>query len=148
MEPLTLVSMANESSGALSTFSVHFYGITDARVPPPPPPPPPLLPFIREPLKLEKVSIRVWSVSLFFKDVRDRKIVHTDFFLKFSILLFKLYLGENRWKNLQLPMKKYSVSIRLLTITNNSHTDLRTSHAQISGKGCQYKEEDYENKVF
>ena len=45
-------------------------------------------------------------------------------------------------------MKKYSVSIRLLTVKNNSHTDRRTSHAQFSEKGCQYREEDYENKVL
>ena len=45
-------------------------------------------------------------------------------------------------------MKKYSMSIRLLTVKNNSHTDWRTSHAQLSGKGCQYREGDYENKFF
>ena len=31
---------------------------------------------------------------------------------------------------------------------NNSHTDLRTSHAQLSGKGCQYREEDSKNKIL
>ena len=45
-------------------------------------------------------------------------------------------------------MKKYSVSIRLFTVKNNSHTDWRTSHAQLSEKGCQYREEDYENKIL
>ena len=45
-------------------------------------------------------------------------------------------------------MKKYFVSIRLLTIKNNSHTDWRTSHAQLSEKGCQYREEDYKNKIL
>ena len=45
-------------------------------------------------------------------------------------------------------MKKYSVSIRLLTVKNNSHTNLRTSHAQLSEKGRQYREEDYENKIL
>ena len=29
-----------------------------------------------------------------------------------------------------------------------SHTDWRTSHAQLSVKGCQYREEDYENKIL
>ena len=43
-------------------------------------------------------------------------------------------------------MKKYSVSISLLTVKNNSHTDWRTSHAQLSEKSCQYREEDYEKK--
>ena len=36
--------------------------------------------------------------------------------------------------------------MRLLTVKNNSHTDLRTSHSQLSQKDCQYGEEDYENK--
>ena len=31
---------------------------------------------------------------------------------------------------------------------NNSHADLRASHAQFSGKDCQYREEDSENKIL
>ena len=31
---------------------------------------------------------------------------------------------------------------------DNSHTDLRTSHAQFWGKGSQYREEDSENKIL
>ena len=62
------------------------------------------------------------------------------------ILLFRQYSVENRSKHVQLSMKRYSVSIRLLTAKNNSRTDLRTSHAQLLEKGCQYREEDYENK--
>ena len=31
-------------------------------------------------------------------------------------------------------MKKYSVPIRLLTVKDNIHTDLRTSHTQFLGK--------------
>ena len=42
-------------------------------------------------------------------------------------------------------MKKYSLSIRLLTVRNNSHTDLRTSHAKLLEQGCQNEEEDCEN---
>ena len=36
------------------------------------------------------------NCQLHLKDVCDRKILHTEFFLKFNILLFKLYLIENR----------------------------------------------------
>ena len=46
-------------------------------------------------------------------------------------------------KKLQLPIKKYSVSIRLLTEKGSIHTDLRTSCAQFLGKGSQYREEDF-----
>ena len=31
---------------------------------------------------------------------------------------------------------------------NNSHTDLRTSHAQLSEEFCQYREEDSESKIL
>ena len=45
-------------------------------------------------------------------------------------------------------MKKYSVSIRLLTVRNNSHMDWKTSQPQLLEKICQYREEDYENKIL
>ena len=45
-------------------------------------------------------------------------------------------------------MKKYSVSIRFLTVKDNSHTDVRTSHVQFLGKGSQYREGDTENKIL
>ena len=81
------------------------------------------------------------------KDVRDRKILHTDF-LKVQCTTIQAILSGKSMKKIPLPMKKYSVSIRLLTVKSNSHTNLRTSHAQLSGKGCQYREEDYENKIL
>ena len=34
------------------------------------------------------------------------------------------------------------MSIRLLTIETNGHANMRTSHAQLLGKGCQHREED------
>ena len=45
-------------------------------------------------------------------------------------------------------MKKYSLSVSFFIVKNNSHADLRTSHEQLSGKGCQYGEEDFENKIM
>ena len=45
-------------------------------------------------------------------------------------------------------MKKYSLSIRLLTVKDDIRTDLRTSHAQFLGKCSQYREEDFENNFF
>ena len=53
-------------------------------------------------------------------------------------------------------MKKYFVSIRLLTVKNNSHTDLRNYTViytviyteQLFGIGSQYREEDPENKIL
>ena len=40
------------------------------------------------------------------------------------------------------------MSIRLLTVKNNSHTDMGTSHAQFLEKGCQHGDKDYKNKVL
>ena len=44
--------------------------------------------------------------------------------------------------------EKYSMSFRLLTVKNNSHEDIRTSHAQVLEKGCQHGEEDSKHKIF
>ena len=38
--------------------------------------------------------------------------------------------------------------MRLLTVKNNSHTDMRTSHAKLLEKGCQYGEGDSKNKIL
>ena len=40
-----------------------------------------------------------------------------------------------------------SVFIRLLIVKITSGTNLRTSHVQLSGKWCEYGEEDFENKI-
>ena len=51
-------------------------------------------------------------------------------------------------KKMQLSMKKYNVSIRLLTVQNNSHGDMTTSHAQFLEKGFCHREEDSKNKIL
>ena len=53
-------------------------------------------------------------------------------------------------KNMQLPMKKYSVSLylRRLTGKNNSDADMRASHAHLLEKGFQHGEEDTKNKIL
>ena len=45
-------------------------------------------------------------------------------------------------------MKKYFVSFKLLTVKNNSHANIRTSHTQLLEKGCQHGEEDSKNKIL
>ena len=56
-------------------------------------------------------------------------------------------LSRKSMKKIIATDEKYSVSIRLLTVKDNIHTDLRTSHAQFLRKGSQYREEDSENKI-
>ena len=38
------------------------------------------------------------------------------------------------------------MSVRLLTVKNNSHADMRTSHAQLLEKGFQHGKEDSKKK--
>ena len=57
---------------------------------------------------------------------------YTQNFLKVHYIIIQAILGQKFMKKFySLPMRKYSVSIRLLTIEDNSHADLRTSHAQF-----------------
>ena len=69
---------------------------------------------------------------------------YTQNFGKFTVLYTWLEIDEN----FQLPMKKCSMSLRLLTVKDTSGTNLRTSHTQLSGKGSQYRKEDSENKIL
>ena len=45
-------------------------------------------------------------------------------------------------------MKKYSMSVRPVTVKNNSHVDMRTSRTQLSRKSCQHGEDDSKNKIL
>ena len=87
-----------------------------------------------------KASIFANPRENYFKGVCDRKILHIEFF-KVQYIIIQAIL------NLQLPMKKYSMSVRLLTLKDNSHADMRTSPAQLLEKGCQHGEED-SKKIF
>ena len=73
---------------------------------------------------------------------------YTHNFFKVQHIIIQAKRSRKSIKNSELPMKKYSVSLRPLTVENNSQTDLRTSHPQLSGKVCQYREEDSKNKTF
>ena len=81
-----------------------------------------------------------------FKDVCDSKILYTEFF-EVQYIIIEAILSRKLMKKITVTDEKYSVSIRLLTVKDNSHTDLRTSHAQVLGKSNQYREEDSENKI-
>ena len=43
-------------------------------------------------------------------------------------------LSRKSMKKIIFTDEKYSVSMRLLTVKDNIHTELRTSHAQVLGK--------------
>ena len=73
---------------------------------------------------------------------------YTQNFLKVQHISMQAILGRKLMKKITVTDEKYSLSIRLLTIKNNSHADLRSSHTQLSEKDCQYIEEDSENKIL
>ena len=92
----------------------------------------------RKTFKLHFKSLLKSHIFSSFKDVRDRKILHTDVF-KVQYIIIQAILSRK-------SMKKFTVSFEknipcLLTVKNNSHTDLRISHAQRLEKGYQYREE-------
>ena len=81
------------------------------------------------------------------KVVCNRKTIPTKFF-KTSVYYHSSYTESKiDGKNLQLPMKTYSVSMRLLNVKDSSGTNLRDSHPQLSGKCHQYGKEDCENRI-
>ena len=68
--------------------------------------------------------------------------------IKSSVLLFKLYLVKNWWKNSVPNDKKFGAyNQRLLTIKDISGMNLRTS-PQLLDKSCQYGKEDFKNKIM
>ena len=73
---------------------------------------------------------------------------YTQNFLKVEYIVIEAILSRKSMKKIIVTDEKYSVSIRLLIVKYNNHTNLRTSHAQFLGKGIQYREEDSENKTL
>ena len=69
---------------------------------------------------------------------------YTQNFLKVQYIIIQAILDRKLMKKFTVTDEKYSVSIRLLTVKNNSHTDLKTFGAQLSENGCLYGEEDSE----
>ena len=70
------------------------------------------------------------------------------FFLKFSVLLFKIFLVENWWKKITFTDEKIFRVHKAFDRKNNSHGLEDFPPTAVSEKGCQYREEDYENKIL
>ena len=94
-----------------------------------------------------EASVSFPSIIIYLKDFADRKILPIELF-KSSVYYSSFTWSKIYGKNLQLPMKNIPCSLRLLIIKDNSHTNLRSSHPQLSGKDGQYREEDSENKIL
>ena len=66
--------------------------------------------------------------------------------MKVQYIIIQGILGQKLMKKFIVTDEKLSRVYKAPDRKNNSHTDLRTFHAQLSEKGCQYREEDFEKK--
>ena len=73
---------------------------------------------------------------------------YTQNFFQVQHIIIQAILGQKSMKKFAVTNKKYSVSIKLLTVKNNSFPDMRTSDAQLLEKGVQHGEEDSRNKIL
>ena len=75
-------------------------------------------------LSLIALERRDWpqKIRYQFKNVRDRKILHTEFF-KVQYIIIQAILSRKSMKKFAVTDEKYS--IRLLTVKNNLHADMR-----------------------
>ena len=104
----------------------------------PPPSPPPAVPN-----NLFSTFITGYrnSLNVSVEDVRDRKITYTGF-CESQYIITQAILGRKLMKKFTVTDEKIFRVCKAFDHENNSHADLRTSHAQFSGKDCQYREED------
>ena len=73
---------------------------------------------------------------------------YTQYFLKVQYIIIQAILGRTLVKKITVTGEKIFRVYMAFHLKNNSHADLRTSHAQFSEKGCQYREEDSKNKIL
>ena len=73
---------------------------------------------------------------------------YTQNFFKVQYTIIQAMLSRKSTKKFAVTDEKHSMSVKLLTVKNYSHADMRTSHAQLLGKGFQHGEEDFKNKIL
>ena len=72
---------------------------------------------------------------------------YTPNFFTVQYIIIQAILGRKSMKTFNVTDEKNSMSIRFLTVKNNSHAAMRISFAQLLEKGCQHGEEDFKNKI-
>ena len=97
--------------------------------------------------KISAISVHDFNWFL-FKDVRDRKILHTDFFLKVQCTIIQNIFSRKLMKKITVTDEKIFRVHKAFDRKNNSHGLDDFPPTAVSEKGCQYREEDYENKVL
>ena len=73
---------------------------------------------------------------------------YTQNFFEVQYIIIQAILSRKSTKTFAVTDEKYSVSMTLLTIKDDSHADMRISHAQRLEEGCQHREEDSKNKIL
>ena len=94
------------------------------------------------------VSFCVPVLHLFlFKDVRDRKILRTEFFQS-SVCFYSSYTWSKIDEKIAVTDENIFRVCKVFDRKNNSHADMRSSFAQLLRKGFQHGEKDSTNKFF
>ena len=73
---------------------------------------------------------------------------YTQNLLKVQYIIIQAILGGKLMTKFTVTDEKVFHVCKAFDRKNDSHTDLRTSHAQLLEKGRQYREEDPRNKKF
>ena len=82
-----------------------------------------------------------------FIDVRDRKILNTEF-INVQYIIIQAILSRKSMKKFAVTNEKIFHVYKAFDRRNNSHADMRTSQAQLLEKGCQHGEQDFKNKIL
>ena len=73
---------------------------------------------------------------------------YTQNFYKAQYVIIQAIHSQKSMEKFAITDEKIFHAFRLLTVKNNSHVDLRTSHAQLLEKGFQHGVEDSKNKIL
>ena len=73
---------------------------------------------------------------------------YTHNFLKVQYIIIQAILSRKLIKTFAITDERMFHVFKAFDCKNNSHADMRTSHAKLLEKGCQHGEEDSKNKIF
>ena len=78
--------------------------------------------------KTEELFLQIDQINLSLSMSATGRSYAQNFF-KVQYIIIQAILSRKSMKKFAVTDEKYSVSMRVLTVKNNSHADMRTSHA-------------------
>ena len=73
---------------------------------------------------------------------------YTQNFFKVQYVIIQAILSRKSMKNFAVTNEKIFRVYKSFDLKNNSHADMRTSHAHLLEKSFQHGEEDSKNKIL